>query len=116
MSDQPGTIRPFADFLQDVRKGRLTAELGEKLNELVEAVGAIGKGGSVTLKLSLKPATKGSDMVVVQDDVKLDLPKPDAEAGFFFRDADNNLTRHNPAQPNLPLREVGKAGAAGEEG
>lgn len=116
MKTDPGTIRPFPDVLQEHRKGRLVAELGEQLNALVEAVTTIGKGGTLTLKLNVKPATKASDMVLVTDEIKVDLPKPDAEASLFYVDGDANLTRHNPTQPDLPLREVGKAGVAGEEG
>lgn len=110
------TIRPFAAILQEHRKGRLHSELGEKLNELVEAVQTLGKGGSLTLKLQIKPSGKGSDMVIVSDDIKVDLPKLESEPGWFFIDSDKNLVRHNPSQPDLPLREVGKAGASGEEG
>jgi hypothetical protein len=60
------TVRPFADLRREHRKGDLHAELGERLNELVEAVQTTGKGGALALVINVKPAAKNSAEMVVE--------------------------------------------------
>lgn len=100
------TVRLFADWLTEQRNGLLHAELSDALNELVAAVNLTGKGGAVVLKVSVKPAAKVSGAVVVTDDVLLKKPAGDRGDALYFVTKDNNLSRENPAQPRLPLREV----------
>ena len=109
----PGVIRPFADFLREHRKGELHDELGERLNELVNAVQDTGKKGTVTLVLSVAPAARSDEMVIVSDEIRLKAPEPDRPDAVYFADHEGNLTRHNPRQPELPFREV--SGPAREE-
>jgi hypothetical protein len=108
-AEEPRHVRPFAEWLQEHRKGNLHIELGEALNELAEAVTLHGKGGELHLVLKLKPAGRADDMVIVADDVRLKLPRPEREEAVFFVDQDSNLSRRNPNQADLPfLREVGE--------
>jgi len=107
MTDENRVVRPFADLLREHRKGLLHAELGDELQRLVERVKATGKAGKLTLVLQVKPAAKGDDMVVVADEVKTALPQPDRGTSFFYIDDDFNLVRHDPHQPELPLRVAG---------
>lgn len=100
-------VQPFAEFLAEHRKGKLHQEVGEALNELVEAVQSTGSPGQVTLVLTVKPSPGGAtDMVIVQDDVRVRRPTGKRPQTVFFIDPDYNLSRHNPAQPELPLRTV----------
>ena len=99
-------VRPFAEWMVDQRKGALASELADGLNALVDAVNTHHKGGTLTLKVSVKPASKGDGMVVVSDDVTVKLPDGDRPEVIYFVDGDSNLSRANPAQPSLPLREV----------
>ena len=101
-ADRP--VRPFAEWLVEQRKGFLAFELADALNELVDAVNVHGKSGSLTLTVKVEPG--GSGTVLVTDDVVVKLPKPKREAATFFVDRNSNLTRANPDQPGLPLREV----------
>lgn len=114
--------RPFAAFLQDQRKGVLHNDLGEALAELVAAVVETGKKGTLTLKLDVA-LNKDGDTLLIADTVSVKEPKHDTKPSIFFADDGGNLTRHNPRQPELPLRKVegGKdndnaAAAAGEAG
>lgn len=98
----------FAVFLQDLRDGRAHSELSAGLAELLAAVKDTGKGGSLTLQLKIKPATRGKDMdkVVILDNVKVDLPKPERGEDFFFVTDHNELSRKHPRQQSLELREA----------
>lgn len=105
--DEP-TVRLFGDWLAEQRKGVLHAELSDALNELVAAVGQTGRGGDLILKVRVKPAAKMSGAVVVTDDVVVKKPAGDRGDALYFIDKHNNLSRENPDQPRLPLREVGQ--------
>lgn len=117
MADEEKHARPFGDFLAQQRDGQLHTELTESLHELVEAVRAHGKPGTITVVLKVKPAGRGLDnAVMVTDDVKLKKPVGERADSLFFVSTTGNLTRENPAQPRLPLREVGQSngGDAGD--
>jgi hypothetical protein len=103
--------RPFAEFLREQRSGTTHDELSQGLNALLESVSDTGKGGSLTLTIKVKPAGKGDHhMVVVSDTVAIKMPEGERGEAIFFVDDDFNLTRDNPRQPSLPLREVPRAG------
>lgn len=109
-------VRPFADWLTEQREGSLSFELSEGMNELVESVNATGKPGTLTLTVKVKPVSKGAvGSVMVSDDVKVKVPQADRSEALYFVDRDANLRRTNPAQPQLPLREVGKPAAETDE-
>jgi len=94
--------RPFADTLRDLDKGRVHADLSEKLQELVESVLLVRKPGTVQLTLKVEPAKGGEDMVTVLATVATKVPRT-ARASTFFVTDDHNLSRSNPQQPSLPL-------------
>lgn len=103
------TVRLFADWLTEQRNGLLHAELTDAMHELVTAVRDHGKGGELVIKIKVKPVSKSSyDALSVSDDVIVKKPVGERGDGLFFVDSHNNLRRDNPAQPRLPLREVGK--------
>lgn len=100
--------RPILETLREIRRGALLDEAAAKLQELVTAVTATGKGGTLTLKLSVSPAGRGSQVrtVLIQDLVSLSLPTADREVTVFFPTADGDLSRSDPAQLPLGLRPV----------
>jgi hypothetical protein len=107
VTEEERHVRPFGDFLNEHRHGALHAEVSDALNELVQAVVGIGRAGSLTVTINIKPAGSTHEQVFVGDDVKLKLPSPDREEAICFVDADANLTRRDPRQPELPgLRSV----------
>lgn len=100
--------KAFAVFLQDLRDGRAHAELTGQLVELLTKVKETGKVGTLTLKLKIKPATRGADVdkVVITDAITVDLPKPERGEDFFWLTDDNDLSRNHPRQGALELRDA----------
>lgn len=100
--------KAFAVFLQDLRDGRAHSELSAQLGELLNAVKETGKGGSLTLNIKIKPASRGSDIdkVTITDTIKVDLPKPERGSDFYWLTDDNELSRNHPRQGSLELREA----------
>lgn len=100
----PAAVKPFAAWLQEHRSGGLHQELSEALAEVARAVGEHEKVGTLTVTIKLEP--NGPGTVIVTDDLKTKVPEPARPASLFFTDAGGNLSRRNPRQPELPLREV----------
>lgn len=105
--------RGIAEVLKDIRDGALLTELPLQLTELVSAVRATGKGGKLTLTLSIKPLS-GSNQVLITDDVRVAMPEPDRPTTVLFITDDNELTRRDPRQPKLPTMGVVTPMAAAE--
>jgi hypothetical protein len=101
--------KPFAAWLQEQRQGGLHGEVSDALADLVAAVMEHDKAGSLTLTVKVKPA--GDNAVFVTDEVKSKPPEGERPAALFFTDPRGNLSRRDPRQPELPLRQVagGKA-------
>lgn len=95
--------KPFYDTLKELRGGRTAEELADGLMELVAAVKAMGTGGRLTLDLILKPVGQG---VEVADEVTVKLPKLRRQSSLFFTTADNQLSKIDPAQRELPFKAV----------
>ena len=107
------TRKPFAAFVQEQRNGGLHGELSEALTKLVAAVGEIEKKGTLVLTLTVTPNRDGQT-VVVTDKVKVTLPESERGAAIYFFDEEGNLSRQNPRQIELPLREASRGEAVGE--
>nr|DAE24827.1 MAG TPA: hypothetical protein [Myoviridae sp. cteBs22] len=90
-----------------IRQGGLAADIEQALSECVRQVCYLGKGGSVTIKISVKPATKNSgSSVIVSDEVNLKTPKlPTAETILFATD-DGDLCESDPRQRKLNFDKV----------
>lgn len=90
-----------------IRQGGLLEDIDEALRELNRCVGFIGKGGTLTIKISVKPTTKNSgSFVIVSDEVNLKTPKlPTAETILFATD-DGDLCESDPRQRKLNFDKV----------
>ncbi len=100
-------IRPFAAWLQEQSGGKTHIELGEALHDLIAKVRDTGKGGTLTLTVKVKPLKDDIDVLIVQDEIKLNLPEHDRKASMFYPDANGNLSRKDPRQLEFEgLREV----------
>lgn len=111
MSDtdtETGRVRPFADILTELSQGRTHAELSEQLHNLLAAVTATGKAGSITLRIDVKPISPGdTSTLTVTDAIAVKAPKGDRPKSVFFVTGDGNLSRHDPRQMAFEgLREV----------
>lgn len=94
------------DTIGLLRDGLLVDELDDALSTVVGAVRASGKPGKVTLTLTIKAVKQGKgEIVAIDDDVKAKLPPSDKGGTLLYSDDAGTLTRDNPKQPRLPLRE-----------
>lgn len=103
--------RTFVDWLKEVRKGDLNAELGEQLAELMQAVVAHDKKGLMTITLAFEPASDEMGTVRMIDNVQLKMPTAGRQRTIWFIDGDYGLTRRNPAQRTIDdeLPAIGEA-------
>lgn len=95
-TDEPH-IRPFADFLRELRKGAVHEEISAALHELIERVQTTGKAGaiSLTIKASIQPRT---EMLKLADSVGKKFPTLERPESLWFVDAEGNPSRTDPTQ------------------
>lgn len=86
----------FAETIDELNFGKTKIEIDEKLMELVKAMEDTGRGGKLTVTLKLIPGNKGE--VSIEDDVKVDMPRPKRQASLFFTDENSRLIRNDPKQ------------------
>jgi hypothetical protein len=99
--------RPILETLAQLRRGALLPDFSDRMADLVKAVQMSGRGGSITLKLTVKPAGKGTVRnVVLEDEITVKAPAPDKEATIFFPTDDGSLVRNDPNQRELALSPV----------
>lgn len=105
------SIRPITDTLRSLGHGTFIDEASDALNKLVTAVDETGRAGKLTLTLSIKKATRGSGAMVIQDEIKLSMPKQDSRETMLFATPEGNLVTEDPRQQSLELRTVQNATA-----
>lgn len=101
----------FIKFLQEHRGGATEDEISEQIRDLVAAVSDERKGGKITITVEVKPIGK-SDGFEVGVDIKASLPKVKPGVSIFFATPDNCLTRQDPRQQTMELREIAPASVA----
>jgi len=102
-------MKAFNQFLVDLNDGSTHAGLTSDLQELLQAVKATGRTGSMTLKIKIASASKGGnevDKITIVADRKLELPKPEQPQDFFWLTDDAVPTRQHPRQHSLDLRDA----------
>lgn len=102
-------MKSFALFLTDLNDGQTLAGLTGDLAELLQAVKATGRAGSMTLKVKIVPASKGGqevDKITITADRRLELPKPEQPSDFFWLTDEAEPTRQHPRQHALDLRDA----------
>ena len=96
------SITPHSGWLVSHRGGALDAEITAKMVELVSAVTYIGKKGTITIQIEVKPGAKGADYLHVVDHVKVVLPEYDREEKVYWADPDTfELVRHDPQNARM---------------
>jgi hypothetical protein len=93
-------MKPFTDTLNSLRFGSLSDELSDKLQALLLECVATHKGGSLTLKLKLKPGNAGQ--IEITDDIVVTSPKYERGTSIMFATPEGNLQREDPRQQSLP--------------
>ena len=103
--------------LCELRNGRTLQELTDQLGEVVEAVRRTGKPGALTLRLTVKPFSKGKtdeevQPLAIEDAISTKLPQLERGVTLFFSDAGGGLERNDPRQMSLPeLKKVDEPAA-----
>ena len=97
----------FPKSIYEIDNGATMNEFAAALSAINAAVREVGKGGEVTLTITVTPASKGNtDVVMVKSKVKAKLPEATRRQTVFYLDEDNQLVRNDPKQQELPLRVV----------
>ncbi len=100
--------RPATDTLRDIAGGELVEDFGEALRELNNAISLVDskKGGSVTLKVTVKPAGRQSGALNVGYDIKLSKPALPRRESIMFGTPEGDLLATDPSQRQLDLRDI----------
>jgi hypothetical protein len=94
-------MRPITDVLRDMRKGRIVDDATEALTEVVKAVDATDKAGSITIKLTIKPSKDGGLEKTLTASISTSVPRKDLPDAVFFSNVDGGLVRDDPDQRPL---------------
>lgn len=104
--DQLSRVRPIADVLRDLGQGALVDDAGVALQTLVRDVQAIGKKGVLTIKVEVAPMKGDSHALMVHAKTDVRPPASEPIGAVFFADDDGVLSKDDPRQMKLPLRDV----------
>lgn len=94
-------MRPFTDVFREIRKGRAVDQATQLLAEVVAAVDATGKPGSVTVEMVVRPEKGGGNQKTIAVKIKAKRPEHDVPESVFFSDVDGNLHRSDPDQAEM---------------
>ncbi|MDJ0922094.1 MAG: hypothetical protein QNI84_13285 [Henriciella sp.] len=87
------------DLIEGYRDGLLLMRLNSAYSELVEACEDQELGGSLTMKVDLKP--KGDGVYAVHASVTSKTPQPQLKPAMFFSDGAGNLARRDARQTDI---------------
>ncbi len=93
--------KAFTQFLQEQRRGLLSAELSDAMEAIVAAVVEHGKAGSLTISLKVK--TTGDGVIAISDNYIAKIPTPPAEPSIYFADDTGRFERNRLNQDPLPF-------------
>lgn len=103
------SVRPITDTLRALQEGLYLDRCSDKLADLVKGVDETGKSGKLVLTLELK---KSSGAISITAHVKASTPEPKPDSDLLWPTVEGNLTRDNPKQQQLELRQVEASKAA----
>jgi hypothetical protein len=106
-------LNDFVSTLMEMRNGSVAADCSRKLAEVILAVCETGKQGKITLQINVKPAKVNLGKVTeveLKHTCKTDRPEHDAGYTLFFPTEDGSLSRQDPNQIALDLREEERKG------
>ncbi len=108
MSTTDGTVRSFSTLVAGIDDGALHHELTREVDRIVLALVEAGiEGGGSTASLSLKLSFKRDGRQIdVSGTVGAAMPTKPRGKSTFWVTADNQLTRRNPRQQDLPFAEM----------
>lgn len=91
---------PVAAFLGSHLNGRTDEELSAEFHQLLDAVRAHGKKGSMTITIVVDPPANGVDSAPMPIGVEsaIKAPKPTPVKSLYFLDDDGQPVREDPRQ------------------
>lgn len=96
----------ITEVLGLIRGGAALNDAGSKLAEVVLAVKATGKKGSITLKIEIEPDKQDDTVVTFQPSVDVKIPrKPYAKGIFYVDERNGNVSREDPKQIEMELEK-----------
>lgn len=96
--------RSVVDTLRHLNGGVFIDEASDALAEVVKAVDATGKAGSITIKIDIRRATAGA--MAVRGAFSVKKPAEQAIEALLFPTPEGNLLTEDPNQKKLDLRPV----------
>lgn len=96
----------FIKTVSELAWGEAVGDYDEALRELSQAVKEHQKAGTLSITLKLTPL--GGDQVQIDDSYKVTKPEKDRVKTITFVQRDGSLSRRDPRQPELPMREVAR--------
>jgi hypothetical protein len=104
-----GANGAFANLLAGMKRGAVLGDLDDTLKEVVSAINATGKAGSITLKLKIVPEGKAdseSPIYAITEDISVKKPRKSRGVAKFFGDEDGNLMRNDPKQQEIKFGAI----------
>lgn len=104
-----GANGAFANLLAGMKRGAVLGDLDDTLKEVVTAINATGKPGSITLKLKIVPegnADSESPIYAITEDISVKKPRKSRGVAKFFGDEEGNLMRNDPKQDEIKFGEI----------
>ena len=93
----------FGDLVAELRDGDAQFDASDALNKLLTQIRETCQPGSISLKISFKPAGAGK-ILTITDEIIVKSPKEQKDATLMYCDEGGLLSRNNPDQRQLPLR------------
>jgi len=98
--------RPFFDTARDIRRGQFLDECADKMQEVIAACAEHNKKATLTIEITVAPASRTGGAVKVSDKISTKLPGQDRGETILFVTTDNNLSTSDPRQKSLDLKAV----------
>lgn len=99
-------MRPITQIMADYNDGKFVEELTETLHNLIGDCTSTGKKGKLSITIELKPAKGATPALNLSMDYTDKSPDFDRPSEYMFVTENFDLTRENPKQRKLELREV----------
>lgn len=96
--------RPLLETLHHVNGGTFLIDGAEQLAELVKAVDATGKAGTLTIQIVVRKAS--SQAMAIRGKITTKLPPSSPLESLMFPTPEGNLLTEDPRQAKLPLTAV----------
>lgn len=89
----------FLRTLAELRKGMAMTEATNEMARVIQEVQKTGRAGEIKVTLKITPT--GEEEVAIEDSITSKVPKKATLPTTFFVTEEGELSRNNPAQPEM---------------